>query len=74
MFAYIIYSGLIGRSFAMLFAGANYKVFMYDVDEKQVKTALLDIKEQLKMLEENGLLRGKLNAQQQFALIKGNKR
>lgn len=67
----IVGSGLIGRSFAMLFAGANYDVSIYDVDQSQVKKALADIRQQLKMLEENGLLRGNLNAKQQFALIKG---
>ncbi|XP_060525396.1 lambda-crystallin homolog isoform X3 [Cylas formicarius] len=67
----IIGSGLIGRSWAMLFAGAQYNVYLYDIDEQQIEVALADIGQQLKLLEGNGLLRGSLNANDQYALIKG---
>jgi len=67
----IIGSGLIGRSWAMLFAGAGYNVVVYDNVASQVKSALDDIKNQLNNLEKTGMLRGKLTAAQQFSLIKG---
>ena len=67
----IIGSGLIGRSFAMLFAGAGYKVQLYDIEKKQVDGALENIKTQLAHLEEVGLLRGDLSKSEQFALISG---
>ena len=67
----VIGSGLIGRSFAMLFAGAGYKVQLYDIEETQVAGALENIKIQLKHLDEIGLLRGELSQSEQFALISG---
>jgi len=67
----VIGSGLIGRSWAMLFAGAGYNVVLYDNVASQVKSALDDIKNQLITLEKTGMLRGKLNAAEQFALVKG---
>ena len=66
-----IFSGLIGRSWAMLFASAGYKVHMYDVSHTQVATALKNILVQLKDLQEAGLLRGKLSVEQQHELISG---
>ncbi|XP_065335575.1 lambda-crystallin homolog [Cloeon dipterum] len=67
----IIGSGLIGRSWSMLFASVGYKVFIYDIEPKQISGALEDISKQLKSLESSGMLRGTLNAHQQCALIQG---
>ncbi|KAF6016376.1 hypothetical protein EB796_025305 [Bugula neritina] len=63
--------GLIGKSWAMLFAGAGYRVVLYDTVESQVTAALADIQQQLTKLEESQLLKGSLSSQQQFALISG---
>lgn len=66
----IVGSGLIGRSWAMLFAGAGYTVDLFDVDDKKVDEALVDIDAQLKNLESKGLLRGSLSSKQQHQLIR----
>lgn len=65
----IVGSGLIGRSWAMLFAAAGYKVVMYDIEKSQLDQAMLVIEEQLLDLESKKLLRGKLNAGEQLRLI-----
>lgn len=67
----IIGSGLIGRSWAMIFASGGFSVTIYDIDEKQVQNALTDIESQLKRLESANVLRGELSASQQVSLIKG---
>lgn len=66
-----ICSGLIGQSWAMLFASAHYNVAIYDVSIEQVNIAHEKIKSQLETMEKNGILRGDLTAQQQIELIKG---
>ena len=65
------FSGLIGRSWAMLFAGAGYHVSLYDVSLDLVEKALKDIDEQLQALEKSGMLRGTTTAAQQLALVTG---
>lgn len=67
----LFYSGLIGRSWSMLFLAAGYEVVIFDIVPDQVKSAFEEIRSQLKKLEDNKLLRGNLTAEQQFSLLKG---
>lgn len=66
-----IESGLIGRSWALLFASVGYTVKLYDIVPEQVTGALASIDTQARDLESKGILRGKLTAVQQIALISG---
>ncbi|XP_065534642.1 lambda-crystallin homolog isoform X1 [Lathamus discolor] len=65
----IIGSGLIGRSWAMVFAAGGFKVKLYDVAQQQLASALENIRKQMKDLEESGFLKGSLSVEQQLALI-----
>lgn len=68
----IIGSGLIGKSWAMIFASVGYKVVLFDVAKEQVTKALSSIGEELAEFESLGVLRGnKLTAEQQNELISG---
>uniref|UniRef100_H2MCS8 Crystallin, lambda 1 n=1 Tax=Oryzias latipes TaxID=8090 RepID=H2MCS8_ORYLA len=65
----VIGSGLIGRSWAMVFASGGYSVKIYDNQPGQAAKAILEIRWQLKELEEAHMLRGELTATQQLTLI-----
>jgi L-gulonate 3-dehydrogenase len=65
----IIGSGLIGRSWAMLFAAAGYRVSLYDSEVGAVGKAKSLILEQLDSLHQQKLLRGSLAVSQQHSLI-----
>lgn len=65
----VIGSGLIGRSWAMVFISGGYSVKIYDNQQGQAAKAITEIRKQLLELEEAHMLRGKLTATQQLALL-----
>lgn len=67
----IVGSGLIGRSWAMLFASGGFQVKLYDVEPQQIANALESIRKEMKGLEQAGSLKGSLSAEEQQALIRG---
>ncbi|XP_036107020.1 lambda-crystallin homolog [Molossus molossus] len=67
----IVGSGLIGRSWAMLFASGGFRVKLYDIEQQQITDALEIIRRDMKLLEQSGSLKGSLSAEQQLSLITG---
>lgn len=65
----VIGSGLIGRSWAMVFVSGGYSVKIYDNQPGQAAKAIQEIRKQLEELEEAHMLRGELRANQQLDLI-----
>ncbi|XP_031172855.1 lambda-crystallin homolog [Sander lucioperca] len=65
----VIGSGLIGRSWAMVFVSGGYSVKIYDNQPGQAAKAITEIRKQLQELEEAHMLRGELTATQQLALL-----
>ncbi|XP_053184465.1 lambda-crystallin homolog [Scomber japonicus] len=65
----VVGSGLIGRSWAMVFISGGYSVKIYDNQSGQAANAITEIKKQLGELEEAHMLRGELTATQQLALL-----
>jgi 3-hydroxyacyl-CoA dehydrogenase len=68
---FIDFSGMIGRNWAMIFAGAGYRVCLYDVEPGQVSRALDATQHTLAGYQEKGLLRGQGSAVEQTERIKG---
>ncbi|KAM8977639.1 lambda-crystallin homolog [Pelodytes ibericus] len=64
-------SGLIGRSWAMVFASGGFRVKLYDIVKEQVAAALLDIRKQMEELNKSGMLRGTQSVDEQMSLISG---
>ncbi|XP_039719043.1 lambda-crystallin homolog [Pteropus medius] len=67
----IIGSGLIGQSWAMLFASGGFKVKLYDIEQQKITNSLENIRKEMKLLEQSGSLKGALSAHQQLSLISG---
>lgn len=67
----IVGCGLIGQSWAMIFASAGYKVYIYDVLSEQIENAKNMIQNSLKDYQEKGCLKGSLSLEEQFSLITG---
>merc|ERR1712008_440285 len=68
----IIGSGLVGKSWAMIFASVGYKVTLFDIEKSQVAKALENIATELVQFEKYGVIRGTLSAEAQTKLISGS--
>ncbi|KAG7501585.1 lambda-crystallin-like [Solea senegalensis] len=65
----VVGSGLIGRSWAMVFVSGGYAVKIYDNQPGQAAKAVAEIRKQLNELEEAHMIRGELTSTQQLALL-----
>ncbi|XP_056610153.1 lambda-crystallin homolog isoform X2 [Triplophysa dalaica] len=65
----VVGSGLIGRSWAMVFLSGGYKVKIYDNKAGQASAAISEIKKQLVELQQARMLRGNLSAAEQLSLL-----
>lgn len=67
----IVGSGIVGRSFAMIFASQpDNRVALFDVDSDQLERAINVCRERLQEFESHGWLRGKGTATEQMARIR----
>lgn len=67
----IVGSGLVGKSWAMIFASVGFTVKLFDVESSQVSKALENIAIEVDQLEKDGVLRGTLTASEQKLKISG---
>ncbi|XP_048050167.1 lambda-crystallin homolog [Megalobrama amblycephala] len=65
----VVGSGLIGRSWAMVFLSGGYKVKIYDNKPGQASGAITEIRKQLEELQQAQMLRGNLSAAEQLSLL-----
>ncbi|XP_029385578.1 lambda-crystallin homolog [Echeneis naucrates] len=65
----VIGSGLIGHSWAMVFASGGYSVKIYDNQPGRAAKAITEIRKQMEGLESAHMLRGELSAMEQLALL-----
>ena len=65
----IIGSGLVGKSWAMIFAAAGYEVSMYDSDPDQLAKVRPDVAKMLESYEKEGVLKGSASPNEQLELI-----
>lgn len=65
----IIGSGLIGRSWALVFISGGLSVKIYDKVPGAASSAVDSLRQQVEQLQQRKMLRGKLSASQQVALL-----
>lgn len=65
----VVGSGLIGRSWAMVFLSGGYKVKLYDNKPGQASGAIAEIRKQLEELQQAKMLRGNLSAAEQLSRL-----
>jgi len=69
----IIGCGLVGKSWAMLFASGGHEVRLHDSFTNMIPAAVADVRQRLEALEESGNLKnaGKFSGKEQSALVSG---
>lgn len=65
----IIGSGLIGRSWALVFISGGFTVKIYDKEPGMASSAVASIRQQVAQLQQKNMLRGQISASQQAALV-----
>lgn len=65
----IIGSGLIGRSWALVFISGGLSVKIYDKEPGGASSAVHTLRQQVEQLQQKQMLRGELSASQQVALL-----
>ncbi|XP_062861973.1 lambda-crystallin homolog [Trichomycterus rosablanca] len=65
----VVGSGLIGRSWAMVFLSGGYRVKLYDNQPGQASRAITEIRKEVEGLQDAQMLRGNLSAAEQLSLL-----